>query len=207
MSKIAVYSLDHKKVGEIDLDDGIFSAPVREHLMQEVVRMQRNRRRSGTACIKERNAVSGGGRKPYKQKGTGRARQGSSRAPNHVGGGTIHGPRPRGYDFSPPRKVRRGALVSALSLLFRESRIKVVEDFKLPQIKTKEFASILRKFESDGAVVVDHRDNENLKLSVRNMAGNLFLPPEGVNVYDLLRHDWLLISRKAVESLQSRLRN
>jgi len=205
MARITVYNLARKKTGEMDLDDSVFSAPVKKHLMHETVRMQLNRRRSGTAAAKERNAVAGGGRKPYRQKGTGRARQGSVTAPNHVGGGVVFGPRPRSYDFRPPAKARRGALVSALSMLFADERITVVEDFSLPEIKTKELAGILQKLKVSRAVVVDDRNNENLKKSIRNMRDHKYLSPEGVNVYDLLRHDGLVITRGAAHSLQERL--
>jgi len=205
MAKIAVYNLARKKTGEMDLDDNVFSAPVRKYLMHETVHMQLNRRRSGTATVKERNAVAGGGRKPYRQKGTGRARQGSVTAPNHVGGGVVFGPRLRSYDFRPPAKARRGALISALSMLFADERITIVEDFSLPEIKTKELAGILQKLKVSRAVVVDDRNNENLKKSIRNMREHKYLSPEGINVYDLLRHDGLVITRSAAQSLQERL--
>ena len=152
---VDVYNLKREKVGEIELADAVFNADVKQHLMHEVVRAQRASRRSGTACVKERNAVSGGGRKPYRQKGTGRARQGSRRAPNHVGGGVIHGPRPRSYAFRPPRNVRRGALRSALSLRVKEEKILVLEDFELEEIGTKRLSEILAGLEVEGGLLVD----------------------------------------------------
>lgn len=205
MPRLRVRNLKNEEVGDIDLSDRVFGAEVKEYLLHEVVRMQRNRRRSGSACTKERNAVSGGGAKPFRQKGTGRARQGSSRAPNHVGGGTIFGPRPRSYDFSPPKKVRRGAMVSALSLFVKENRLIVLESFELSDAKTRNLQSALDKIGADHALLVDDSDNEKLLMSSRNLAAHRFLPPEGLNVYDILRHDQLLISKRAVLAVQERL--
>jgi large subunit ribosomal protein L4 len=198
---VDVYNLKREKVGEVDLADAVFNADIKPHLMHEVVRAQRASKRSGTACAKERNAVSGGGRKPYRQKGTGRARQGSRRAPNHSGGGVAHGPRPRSYAFRPPRNVRRGALRSALSLRVKEQRLLVLENFELEEIGTKKLAQILTHLEVGGGLIVDHRGNEKLRLSARNLADHSFLPPEGVNVYDVLRHDYLVMTRDAAVSV------
>jgi len=205
MPKLKVKNLRNEEVGEIDLSDGVFGAEVKEHLLHEIVRMQLNRRRSGTACAKERAAVSGGGAKPFRQKGTGRARQGSSRSPNHVGGGKVFGPRPRSYDFSPPKKVRRGAMCSALSLFVNENRLTVLDDFELSEVKTKGLNDILSLLGVDSGLLVDSKENGNLKLSVRNLKKHQFLPPQGVNVYDLLRHNQLVVSKRAVLEIQSRL--
>ena len=205
MPILKVKNIEAKDVGEVELSDDVFGVEVKHHLLHEIVRMQRSRKRSGTACTKERNAVAGGGAKPYRQKGTGRARQGSRRAPNHVGGGTVFGPRPRSYDFSPPKKVRRGAMRSALSLLVQREKVIVVDGFELKEIKTRALAKVLRVLGAERALVVDSRDNEKLRRSANNLADSHFLPPEGVNVLDLLRHDELVISRDAVLELQGRL--
>lgn len=205
MPKLNVKNLKNEQVGEIDLSDSIFGAEVKEHLLHEVVRMQLNRRRSGTACAKERNAVSGGGSKPYRQKGTGRARQGTITAPNHVGGGIVFGPRPRSYEFTPPKKVRRGAMVSALSLAAKEDRLIIVEDFELQEIKTRFLAEALKGLGVEKGLLVDGKDNETLTKSARNLAKCSVLPPEGLNVYDILRHDHLVISKSAVLQLQEKL--
>ena len=164
--------------------------------------MQRARKRSGTACTKERNAVAGGGAKPYRQKGTGRARQGTRRAPNHVGGGTVFGPRPRSYDFSPPKKVRKGAMRSALSLFVQEDRVVVLEDFELPEIKTKGLADVLGRLGMEKALLVDLEENDKLRKSAGNLANHRFLPPAGLNVYDILKHDQLVITKRAVMDVQ-----
>jgi large subunit ribosomal protein L4 len=205
MPKLKIKNLKNKDVGEIDLADEIFGAPVKEHLLHEIVRMQRNRKRSGTACTKERNAIAGGGAKPFRQKGTGRARQGTVTAPNHVGGGVVFGPRPRSYDFSPPKKVRRAAMCSALSFFVNENRLTVLEDFELAEVKTRILAQTLIGLGADHALVVDFKENDNLRMSARNLAGNQFLPPEGLNVYDILKHDQLIVTKRAVLEIQERL--
>ena len=205
MPKLKIKNLENKEVGELDLSDRIFGAEIKEHLFHEVVRMQLNRKRSGTACTKERNAVAGGGAKPYRQKGTGRARQGSLTAPNHVGGGIVFGPRPRSYDFSPPKKVRRGAMMSALSLFVKEERLTVVEDFELSEIKSKGLSDVLGKLGVTSGLLIDFKDNEKLKLSARNLERHQFLPPEGLNVYDILKHDQLVMSKRAILEVEKRL--
>lgn len=202
---VDVYDLDKKKVGELELDDAVYAAPIKKHLHHEIVRSQLASRRSGTACSKERNAVSGGGKKPYRQKGTGRARQGSRRAPNFVGGGKAHGPRPRSYAFRPTRKARKGALRSVLSLFAKESRLLVLESFELEAIGTGKLARILTTLEVDHALLVDDRANDRLRLSARNLPRHQFLPPEGVNVYDVLRHGQLVMTKQAALAVQETL--
>ncbi len=205
MPKLKIRNLENKEVGEIDLSDVVFGSEVRLHLLHEVVRMQRSRKRSGTAATKERSAVAGGGAKPFRQKGTGRARQGSSRAPNHVGGGAVHGPRPRSYDFQPPKTVRRGAMISALSLFTKEERLIVLDRLDFEEIKTSRLSAVLETLGTEHALLVDFSDNDNLRMSARNLARHQFLPPEGLNVYDLLRHDQLVITTRAVLEIQGRL--
>jgi large subunit ribosomal protein L4 len=205
MPKLEMKNLENKSVGEIDLSDGVFGVEVKQHLLHEIVRMQRARTRSGSACTKERNAVAGSGAKPYRQKGTGRARQGSTKSPNHVGGGAVFGPRPRSYDFSPPKKVRRAAMCSALSYMVSESRLIVVENFDLDEIKTSRVAEVLKNLGADHALVVDTKGNENLKRSARNLAKHQFLPTDGINVLDILKHDQLVVTKQAAEEIQKRL--
>ncbi len=205
MPKLKIKNLKNNEVGELELSEAVFGAEVKEHLLHEIVRMQLNRRRSGTACAKERSAVAGGGAKPYRQKGTGRARQGTVTAPNHVGGGVAFGPRPRSYDFSPPKKVRRGAMCSALSLFVKEGRLTVVEDFELSDVKTKGLKTILDSLDVDNGLLIDSQENMNLKLSARNLKEHQYLPPQGLNVYDILKHDQLVMSKRAVLEVQERL--
>jgi large subunit ribosomal protein L4 len=205
MPKVDVFNLKREKVGELDLSDDVFGAEVKEQLFYEVVKAQLASRRSGTAAAKERAAVSGSTKKIYRQKGTGRARHGSIRAPNFAGGGQAHPPRPRDWAYRPPRQMRIGALKSALSLFVKEGRLIVLENIELAEIKTKTLASVLEKLQiARKALVVDGKDNEKLKLSIRNMEDHQYLPPEGVNVYDLLRHDHLVVSKEAAKALEAR---
>jgi large subunit ribosomal protein L4 len=206
MATIDVFNLKREKVGTLDLSDEVFGAEVREHLFYEVVKAQLASRRQGTASAKNRAAVSGSTKKLYKQKGTGRARHGSIRAPIYVGGGRAHPPVPRDWSYRPPAQVRKLALTSALSKFQKEGRLVVVEDFQLPEIKTKGFLSALGTLKAEKKVlVVDGAANENLRLSMRNSKDHAFLPPEGVNVYDLLRHDTLVLSKDAAKQLEQRL--
>jgi large subunit ribosomal protein L4 len=201
MPKVDVYNLKREKVGELVLADEVFAAEVKEHLFHEVVVAQLASARAGTKAGKERAAVRGSSSKIYKQKGTGSARHGAIRAPVFVGGGRAHPPKPQDFSRRPPRKVRLGALRGALSLLLREGRVTVVDKIELAEIKTKQLATVLTALKAPlKTLVVDNKSNDNLRLSIRNMTTNQFLPPEGVNVYDLLRHDHLVVSREAVEA-------
>lgn len=205
MATVDVYNLKREKVGTLDLADEVFAAEVKEHLFYEVVKAQLASKRQGTAAAKNRSAVSGSTKKLYKQKGTGRARHGSIRAPVYVGGGQAHPPRPRDWSYRPPRQVRLGALRSALSKFAKEGRLVVVDRFELPEIKTKGVLQALDALKTQKhALVVDVAGNEKLRLSIRNCEDHQFLPPEGVNVYDLLRHDTLVLSKDAAKALESR---
>jgi large subunit ribosomal protein L4 len=205
MATLDVFNMKREKVGSIDLSDEVFATDVKEHLFYEVVKAQLASRRQGTQSAKERAAVSGSSKKLYKQKGTGRARHGSIRAPIYVGGGRAHPPRPRDWSYRPPRQVRVGALRSALSKFNKEGRLVVVDRFELPEVKTKGLILVLAALKAaKKALVVDSASNENLKLSIRNCADHQFLPPEGVNLYDLLRHDTLVLSREAAKALEQR---
>lgn len=205
MAKVDVYNLKRQKVGEVDLSDEVFGAEVKEHLLHEVVVAQLASQRAGTHAAKERSAVSGSSKKIYKQKGTGRARHGSIRAPIFVGGGRAHPPKPQDFSYRPPRRVRVGALKSALSLLLKEGRLLVLDSIDLGEIKTKKLAGVLETLKTPtGALVVDDKSNENLRLSIRNLDHSQFLPPEGVNVYDLLRYPHLVVSKTAAKALEAR---
>jgi large subunit ribosomal protein L4 len=205
MATLDVFNLKREKVGSIDLADEVFGAEVREHLFYEVVKAQLASKRQGTQCAKNRSAVSGSTKKLYKQKGTGRARHGSIRAPIYVGGGQAHPPRPRDWSYEPPRRVRALALTSALSKFHKEGKLLIVDSFDLPEIKTKGVVLALEALKaSDKALVVDSQENQKLRLSIRNCKDHQFLPPEGVNVYDLLRHDMLIVSKQAAKKLEER---
>ncbi|MAQ18428.1 MAG: 50S ribosomal protein L4 [Sandaracinus sp.] len=203
--KATVYNLNRESAGEIELDDAIFGAEVNEDLLYEVLKAQLASKRQGTSTVKNRAARRGSSKKIYRQKGTGNARHGSIRAPIFRGGGIAHGPKSRSYAYRPPRKMRAGALRSALSLKAKEGRLTIVDTLELDAIKTKALAAVFGRLEvGTSAVVVDDLSNENLRLSARNLATHLVLPPEGVNLYDLLRHEHLVLTKSAVEALQAR---
>ncbi|MDC0742465.1 MULTISPECIES: 50S ribosomal protein L4 [Polyangium] len=203
--KVNVYNLKREQVGEIDLSDEVFGAEVKEQLFYEVVKAQLASRRAGTKATKERSAVAGSTKKLYRQKGTGRARQGSIRAPHHAGGGAAHALEPQDWSYRPPRKVRIGALKSALSLYAKEGRLIVLDSLELPEIKTKAIVDALGALQAGKkSLVVDSASNEKLVKSIRNLDAHQFLPPEGVNVYDLLRHDHLVVSKEAAKALEAR---
>jgi len=206
MAKVDVFNLKREKIGELELSDEVFGAEVKEHLLHEVVVAQLASSRAGTKAAKERAAVTASKKKLYKQKGTGRARHGQISAPIFVGGGRAHPPKPQDFGYRPPRRVRVGALRSALSLLVKEGRFTVVDAIDLGEIKTKKLQGVLQTLQApEKTLVVDGAGNENLRLSIRNMKEYQFLPPEGVNVYDVLRHQHLLVSKDAAKALEARL--
>jgi large subunit ribosomal protein L4 len=205
MATFDVFNMKRERVGSIELADEVFGAEVREHLFHEVVTAQLASKRQGTQAAKNRSAVSGSTKKLYKQKGTGRARHGSLRAPIFVGGGRAHPPRPRDWSYAPPRRVRARALIGALSKFGKEGRLLVVDRFELAEIKTKKLIETLETLNAQkNALVVDVGQNDKLRLSIRNCKAHQFLPPEGVNVYDLLRHDTLILSQDAARALEQR---
>jgi large subunit ribosomal protein L4 len=206
--KLDVVTAANKKAGSVDLDPSVFQAPVRPHLFHAEVRRQRAKRRSGTHSTKNRAAVSGGGIKPWKQKGTGRARQGTIRAPQWAGGGVVFGPVPRSYEHALPKKVRRAALRGALSLQVREGNLKVVDELRLTEYKTKRVAKLLHDLSLEDAPVLIVIDAEEpfLERSARNLPNVSVLRVAGLNVYDVLRHGKLLLTRAAVDAIGERLR-
>lgn len=205
MSKIPVWNQNHEQVGEIELDASVFGAEIKPHLMHMVVRKQLAARRQGTHAVKRRSEVSGGGRKPFKQKGTGRARQGSTRSPHMRGGGVVFGPEPRSYDFKVNKKEMATALKSALSHRAGEGAIVVLDDLFFDAPKTKQFTELMGKFELSDALVVHTDANGNLSLSVRNLQGITLVAPAGVNVYDVLKRSRLVMTTAAVQAVSARL--
>ncbi len=204
MSTVDVYNTKKEKVGEIGLNDSVFNLDVKEHVLHDVVRMQRAARRAGTACTKTRVEVRGGGAKPWKQKGTGRARAGSRRSPIWRGGGVTFGPKPRDYSFKLNRKVKKQALAMAMSARYQEGNLLVIDDFTMEQIKTKDFVEVMNTLEVPNGLIVIDQDNETLKKSSRNANGFKVLPAEGVNVYDILLHKKLVLVQPVIESLEKR---
>ena len=193
-------------VEKVTVSDRIFGAEVKGHLFHQVVRMQLANRRRGTASTKTRGEVSGGGRKPWRQKGTGRARQGSIRSPLWRGGGIALGPKPRDYAYSLPKKVRRAALCSALSLKVREGLLKVVNRLELPEPKTKRMVGLLKDLGVERRVLILLADdNVNVQLAARNLPDVKVLSVKGVNTYDLLYHEHIICPKDALAKLQERM--
>jgi large subunit ribosomal protein L4 len=206
MAKFKVIDLDGKQVSEIELSDEVFGAEPNPHLMYEVAKMQQINRRRGTVGVKNTSLVSGGGKKPWKQKGTGRARQGSIRASHWVGGGKAMAPKSRDYFYRPPRQVRRGALRAVLSLRARENSLFILDGFKLDAAKSKQaFEVLTKRLKLENALVIDGKDNANLHRSVRNLAKFDVLPPEGLNLESVLRHKQLVLTSAAAKAIQEAL--
>ena len=190
------------KVGEIEIKDEVFNCEVKPYLMHDVVKMQLANRRAGTASTKTRKQVSGGGKKPFRQKGTGRARQGTSRSPLQVGGGTVFGPHPRDYHYLLPKKVRRSALRSALTVRYTGSVLKVLDKLELSEISTKNFSVIMKSLSlTKPLFIIDKRD-ETVEKSARNIPYVKVLKVEGLNVYDIIRHEQLILTLDALRRIE-----
>jgi large subunit ribosomal protein L4 len=205
MPVVDVFNIDNEKVGELDLKDEIFGVEVNPPVLHEVVTWQRACRRSGAASTKTRGEVAGGGRKPWRQKGTGRARAGSTRSPLWRGGGTVFGPRPRSYEYTLPKKVRRLALKMALSSKLKAGQLVVLEGYPQGTPKTKEFLQVLKNFDITKALFVTPEEHQVLKLSARNVPYVQVMLTAGLNVYDILRHDFLVLLSPAVAQIEARL--
>jgi large subunit ribosomal protein L4 len=201
--KVDVVNLSNGKAGSVELPDDVFGAEVNETILWEMVKAQRASRRRGTAKAKHRGEVNGGGIKPYKQKGTGRARQGSSRAPNHVGGGIVFGPVPRDHSYRLPRSARKAALKSALSLRARDNALIIVDTMSFDKPQTKRVVEFMGKLDTKSALILDV-ENDNLKLSARNLQNAKYLFADAVNVYDILDYDKLVITQGALQHVIAR---
>ncbi|MHC1726278.1 MAG: 50S ribosomal protein L4 [Syntrophobacteraceae bacterium] len=205
MPTVDVFNLNREVTGRLELSDAIFGVPVKPHVLHEVVVYQQAKRRAGTAKVKGRSEVRGGGKKPWKQKGTGRARAGTSRSPIWRGGGTIHGPHPRDYDMRIPKKVRRLALKMALSQKVLDDTFKVLDVFQLERIKTRDFADLLNRFELRKTLIVLPEPDEMIEKSARNIPNVKILRSEGLNVYDLLNYHAVILSRECVSRIEEAL--
>jgi large subunit ribosomal protein L4 len=205
MSTVNIVNTKNESVGEVELNDDVFNREVKEYILHEVVRMQRAGKRAGTACTKTRVDVRGGGRKPWRQKGTGRARAGTRSSPLWRGGGVAFGPKPRDYSFKVNRKVRQQAVAMALSARFQEGNLVVLDDFSMEQIKTKEFVKIMNVLDVDNGIIVTDNAAETLSKSSRNVNGFKVITSEGLNVYDLLLHKKVILMQPVIESLEKRL--
>jgi large subunit ribosomal protein L4 len=205
MATFDVVDLSLKKVSEIELSDEVFGAEPNRHLLYEAAKMQQINRRSGTVAVKNSSLVSGGGKKPWKQKGTGRARQGSSRASHWVGGGKAMGPKQRDYTYRPPRTVRRAALASAISLRAGEKALMIVSEFPSDGKAKQAATALLKGLKLTSALVVDEKSNGKLHLAVRNLQTFDVLPPEGVNVESVLRRKTLVLTVAAAKAINEAL--
>jgi large subunit ribosomal protein L4 len=207
MATIDVYDISKTKVGEMDLADSVFAAEVKEYLIHEALKIQLANRRAGTVAVKNRSAVSGGGKKPFKQKGTGGARQGTIRAPHYPGGGVAFGPRPKVYNLSMNKKARKGALRSALSQLYKNNKLTVLNSFELEKISTQGFVGVMTKFDIDKTLLIFEGENRNLELSARNVKHVKLLKPEDLNVFDILKYQSIVLTQDAVRKVEGALQS
>ena len=202
MANVSVYNMEGKKVGTIELNDAVFGVNVNEHLVHMAVVQQLANNRQGTQKAKTRSEVSGGGRKPWRQKGTGHARQGSTRAPHYTGGGVVFAPVPRDYSFKLNKKEKRAALKSALTSRVQENKFIVVDEMNFAEIKTKNFQAMLNNLSVAKALVVLEEGNTNAVLSARNIAGVKTAATNTINVYDILKYNTVIASKAAVATIE-----
>lgn len=207
MPEYSIYDLSKTKVGTIDLNSELFEAPIKEHLFYYVVNWQNAKSRAGTSSTKTRGMVRGGSKKPWRQKGTGNARAGTIRSPLWRGGGIIFGPKPKDWSFKLNSKIRKSALISALSLKHKNGSINIVNNFDLKEIKTKQVAEFIKTFEFKKALLVIDGDNENLAMSARNIKNIKIIKREGLNVYDLLRFESVIFTEDSVRKVMEALSN
>jgi len=205
MAVTDVKNSKNEKVGDVELPDSIFGIEVKPYIIHDIVKMQLANRRAGTACTKTRAEVSGSNAKPWRQKGTGRARAGQKRSPLWRGGGTTFGPKPRDYSYTLPRKVRKLGLCMALSSRFAEENLLVVDNFQMDRIKTSDFVEIMKNFDFDNALIVTAVSNENLEKSSRNVYGFKVMHSGGLNVYDILLHKKIILTKDSIGQLEARL--
>ena len=202
MANVSVYNIEGKEVGSIELNDAVFGVEVNEHLVHMAVVNQLANNRQGTQSAKTRSEVSGGGRKPCRQKGTGHARQGSTRSPQWTGGGVVFAPKPRDYSFKMNKKEKRIALLSALSSKVADNKIVVLDAFNLDEVKTKKFAEVMSNLKVDKALVVIEGENKNVVLSGRNIPTVKVSATNEINTYDVLKYETLVVTKAAVEKLE-----
>ena len=202
MANVSVYNIEGKEVGKIDLSDAVFGVEVNEHLVHMAVVSQLANNRQGTQKAKTRSEVSGGGRKPWRQKGTGHARQGSTRAPQWTGGGVVFAPVPRDYSFKMNKREKRAALKSALTSRVEENKFIVIDEINFEEAKTKNFANILKNLDVSKALVVLEDDNKNAELSARNIADVKTAKTNTINVYDILKYNTVITTKAVVAKIE-----
>ena len=202
MSKVSVYNMEGQQVGELELNDAVFGVEINEHLVNQAVKLQLANKRQGTQSAKTRSEVRGGGRKPWKQKGTGHARQGSTRAPQWTGGGVVFAPKPRDYSFKMNKKEKQLALKSVLTSRVQENKFIVVDAIKMDEIKTKTFVKALDSLKVSKALVVLNENDVNVVASAKNIPGVKTASAKTINVYDILKFDTLVIDKAAVATIE-----
>ena len=202
MSKVSVYNMEGQQVGELELNDAVFGVEINEHIVNQAVKLQLANKRQGTQSAKTRSEVSGGGRKPWKQKGTGHARQGSTRAPQWTGGGVVFAPKPRDYSFKMNKKEKQLALKSVLTSRVQENKFIVVDAIKMDEIKTKTFVKALDSLKVSKALVVLNENDVNVVASAKNIPGVKTASAKTINVYDILKFDTLVIDKAAVATIE-----
>ena len=202
MANVAVYNMEGKEVGKLDLNDAVFGVEVNEHLVHMAVLQQLANNRQGTQKAKTRSAVRGGGRKPWRQKGTGHARQGSTRAPQWTGGGVVFAPVPRDYSFKINKKEKRAALKSALTSRVQENKLIVVDELKLDEIKTKQFAQVMKNLNVDKALVVINDNDQNIVMSAKNIPTVKVAQTNTINVFDILKYSTVVVTKAAVATIE-----
>ena len=202
MANVSVLNMEGKEVGTIELSDAVFGVEVNEHLLHMAVVQHLANKRQGTQKAKTRSEVRGGGKKPWRQKGTGHARQGSTRAPQWTGGGMVFAPVPRDYSFKMNKKEKRGALKSALTSRVNENKLIVVDELKLDAIKTKDFVTVMNNLKADKALVVLDGENQNVVLSARNIPDVQTASVNTINVYDILKYNTLVLTKEAVAKIE-----
>ena len=202
MANVSVLNMEGKEVGSMELNDAVFGVEINEHLVHQAVVLQLANNRQGTQKAKTRSEVSGGGRKPWRQKGTGHARQGSTRAPQWTGGGVVFAPVPRDYSFKLNKKEKRAALKSVLTSKVADGKFVVVDDLKLDEIKTKEMKKVLDNLKVNNALVIIGDDSENVALSARNIAGVQTASVNTINVFDMLKYNTIIATKSSVASIE-----
>ncbi len=202
MAKVSVFNMEGKEVEQMELADSVFGLEVNDHLVHMAVLQQLANKRQGTQKAKTRSEVRGGGRKPWRQKGTGHARQGSTRSPQWTGGGVVFAPTPRDYSFKLNRKEKRAALLSALSSRVQENKLIVVDQLAFDEIKTKKFAEVLKNLKVEKALVVLGQDDEKAIISARNIPDVKTAQTNSINVYDILKYNTLVVTKEAVKSIE-----
>ena len=205
MPTIALYNMNREKIGEVALNEEVFAAEVKEPLIHQALKVQLANRRAGTVKTKTRGEVSGGGKKPFKQKGTGNARQGCSRAPQYPGGGTVFGPQPKVYNLAINKKARKAALRSLLSMQLKSEKITVLDQLDFAQISTKDFAGFMKKFDLERSLIITEDPSTNLSLSARNVPYVKLLKADGLNVYDVLKYKNIVMTQGAVRLVEGAL--